>query len=592
MSYMIIPSDLDFVNKNAKVVIVGISPGRNQMNTEIKGLSPEEAKKTRSFAGSIRNNLVEMLDYIGINKYLGIDSCMTLWGEDYEQNADFTSVLKGCVMDTKKNTFISSIPLPMKNYPEIEEEFNKGFARDCSDYSDVLIWVALGDTVETILKELQDSGKIKAESIILNIPHPSGVNAGKIKAFLGQNDKEGTSYNNAREKAIKCKEKMKRLSDSQVIQSVDDAVQSLKESPLFALSLSGKELAHSNMWAWLIEACETEGKHPFVEVFIEDFYKEGYEYLKVEREKNNRDLSIWYKANGEKKCAVVENKIKSLPKNEQLEEYERKLGKKFGKGILTGIEKTIEPRKPWKFLSYEKIAESIESTNKKNNFPEKAIIQQYVEDLQNIITIVTKGDERPDEYTYVAPKEIEDLRFGDVFLKHKACKIQKKMQDRIDNQKGLESKWGSPEVDVSFNNKKATITIIYREKDKGKDSSDKDKEYGRLGVQLEGKQFRVYGGPSFGNSLKKEPEECYEYLKKFAFFEDYDPAAETRTIRGKNTGMTKPYCQYRTSNYTHLYQWWTIKDGTSIESLCDMVIEELLKAKECIDNKELSFTFR
>lgn len=382
-------------------------------------------------------------------------------------------------------------------------------------------------------------------------------------------------------------------------EAVEKAIESLKNSPLFALSLSGKELAHSNMWDWLIKQCETEeGKHPFVEVFVKDFYKKGYEYLnqdsETKREKGNRDLTIGYKVPGEKeaKYVIVENKLKSLPSKEQLKRYQGKLTN-FSSGVLTGVEEIIKPDGNWEFLSYEEIARRIESINEQYVFPEKAVIQQYVEDLWNIITVVTKGDERPDEYTYIAPKEIEDLRFGDVFLKHKACKIQKKMQDRIDNQKGLESKWGSPEVDVSFNNKKATITIIYREKDKGADSSDKDKDYGRLGVQLEGKQFRVYGGPSFGNSPKKEPEECYEYLKEFAYFEDYDPAAESRTIRGKNTGMTKPYCQYRTSNYTHLYQWWTvgdgtIEDGTSIESLCDMVIEELLKAKECVDN-DLSF---
>ena len=183
------------------------------MSAEVEGLSPKEVKKTRAFAGGIRKNLVKMLDYIGINKFLGIDCCITLWGEDYEQNADFTSILKNCVMDTRnqRNPFISSIPLPMEKYPEIEEEFKKGFASDCREYSNAEIWVALGPDVETILKSLQDSGIISTESIILSIPHPSGANAGRVAAFLGQNDREGKAENRAREQAVICKDQMKRL---------------------------------------------------------------------------------------------------------------------------------------------------------------------------------------------------------------------------------------------------------------------------------------------------------------------------------------------------------------------------------------------
>ena len=59
----------------------------------------------------------------------------------------------------------------------------------------------------------------------------------------------------------------------------------LKKSPLFALTLGSKELAHSNFWEWLINL-EIDGKHPYVELFIEDFDEKVFNF--------NCD---WYKCN-------------------------------------------------------------------------------------------------------------------------------------------------------------------------------------------------------------------------------------------------------------------------------------------------------
>ena len=213
MRYEIIPSGLDYVNTNARIIVVGKTPGSNQMATRIDNLSPKEVKKTRAFAGTIRTNLVKMLDYIGINRFLGIESCITLWVIDYEKYADFTSILKNCVKDTKKtkNPFISSIPRNMEKYPEIESEYKEGFAADCSKYINAKLWIALGSDVEQILQALQKAGVISSESIILTIPHPSGANAGRIAAFLGENVNAGTAENKARAYAQVCLQQMDAL---------------------------------------------------------------------------------------------------------------------------------------------------------------------------------------------------------------------------------------------------------------------------------------------------------------------------------------------------------------------------------------------
>ena len=89
---------------------------------------------------------------------------------------------------------------------------------------------------------------------------------------------------------------------------IEEQLQRLNRSPLFAISLSGKELSHSNFWAWLLEQ-EVEGKHPFIEVFIPDFYQKGCTFVSVEREKKHVDLTITYKnKTNETEILIIENK--------------------------------------------------------------------------------------------------------------------------------------------------------------------------------------------------------------------------------------------------------------------------------------------
>ncbi len=72
----------DHVNTGADIVIVGITPGKQQMREAIEearramklGLSDAEvlarAKVHASFAGSMRKNLVRLLDAVGLNRLL------------------------------------------------------------------------------------------------------------------------------------------------------------------------------------------------------------------------------------------------------------------------------------------------------------------------------------------------------------------------------------------------------------------------------------------------------------------------------------------------------------------------------------------
>jgi len=86
----------EYINSKARVFIVGITPGFQQMSTAISVAKRElensnyieeiqyKCKQAACFSGSLRNNLINMLDEIEINKSLKINSCSQLFKEkDY-----------------------------------------------------------------------------------------------------------------------------------------------------------------------------------------------------------------------------------------------------------------------------------------------------------------------------------------------------------------------------------------------------------------------------------------------------------------------------------------------------------------------------
>src|SRR5690554_5924194 len=99
-------------------------------------------------------------------------------------------------------------------------------------------------------------------------------------------------------------------------ETTTEAFKTLKESPLFNLSLSSKELFHSNMFYWI---CETYGDI-LGPILAENIGLEAEHIEETKREKLNTDLIIRFKNN---RKIVIENKVKSIPNPAQLKKYEQ-----------------------------------------------------------------------------------------------------------------------------------------------------------------------------------------------------------------------------------------------------------------------------
>lgn len=181
----------EIVNPNAKVFIVGITPGWTQTSIAyktaheglIKGLNHDtikkECKRNSRFAGSMRKNIIDMLDEISLNKKLQITSCSELFeGKDILLHT--TSVIPYPVFINNKN-YTGSTPKILEN--EILEKYlRKYFYKEIEMLPNVLI-IPLGKAVEEVLEMMISEKIVKREQCLLGFPHPSGANGHRIRQF-------------------------------------------------------------------------------------------------------------------------------------------------------------------------------------------------------------------------------------------------------------------------------------------------------------------------------------------------------------------------------------------------------------------------
>lgn len=202
--YVFEPAAFDYVNTKAEVVIVGITPGNSQLGGSREGLSLREIKRKFAFAGKMRPNLVKMLDFIGVNRLLDIESCRSLWEEDFDK-VDMTSLLKEATYELKKDgskTMFKDVKKITKS-EKLTRMLEEGFVKDCTKYEHQVLFVACGPGVYDVLKKLKEEGKIKG--FVAGIAHPSGANLGRILCYLGKTEPKDLSYQWCVDKAKEAK---------------------------------------------------------------------------------------------------------------------------------------------------------------------------------------------------------------------------------------------------------------------------------------------------------------------------------------------------------------------------------------------------
>lgn len=197
----------EFINPQARLVIVGITPGRTQMINALKEARRQldngadnlraliAAKHAGGFSGSMRPRLISLLDCVGLNRWLGIGSCDAIFSSA-RHLVQTASVLRNPVFVNGEN--YNGTPNMIRN-PMLREQLLTQFGEDVKELSNAM-FVPLGDKVTDALNFLADQGLLDRDRILEGLPHPSGPNGERIAYFLGKKSRGALSVKTNPEK--------------------------------------------------------------------------------------------------------------------------------------------------------------------------------------------------------------------------------------------------------------------------------------------------------------------------------------------------------------------------------------------------------
>ena len=189
----------EYLNPKARVFIIGITPGFQQMSTAIATARKElevsdnieeiqyKCKVAARFSGSLRKNIISMLDGIELNNIFNLQSCSQLFDED-DYLLHTISLIPYPVF-VKGENYTGHTPKLIKSqflmkyiYNNFINEFKK------LEKSEEILLIPLGKAVEEVLIKLREDGVIKENQILLGFPHPSGANVNRLVQFEKNKD--------------------------------------------------------------------------------------------------------------------------------------------------------------------------------------------------------------------------------------------------------------------------------------------------------------------------------------------------------------------------------------------------------------------
>lgn len=191
----------DYVNPAARVALIGITPGfyhwkaaGREAQRRLRAGSPDAevlraAKQAGAFTGAIRPNLVALLDRIGLQHWLGLAGCASLFDE-HAHLLHVNGVLRQPIFVDGKN--YSGAAPNMLTTPLLQSQMLDYFAHEAALLPDA-VFVPLGPKVAQALAWLAGRGVLDATRILHGLPHPSGANAERVAYFLGRKARDTLS---------------------------------------------------------------------------------------------------------------------------------------------------------------------------------------------------------------------------------------------------------------------------------------------------------------------------------------------------------------------------------------------------------------
>ncbi|OWT63704.1 hypothetical protein [Candidimonas nitroreducens] len=187
----------DHVNPRARLVLVGITPGFTQWKNamreaqrQLAAAAPEHVdlaavKRAGAFSGTLRPNLIALLDHIGLQHWLGLASCAALFGAA-SHLVHTGSILHHPVFIDGRN--YNGTPNMLRT-PFLQRQIEAHFAATARALGPAAVFVPLGPGVSAGIRWLAQQGVIAPDRVLHGLPHPSGANVERIAYFLGRKNR-------------------------------------------------------------------------------------------------------------------------------------------------------------------------------------------------------------------------------------------------------------------------------------------------------------------------------------------------------------------------------------------------------------------
>jgi hypothetical protein len=381
----------------------------------------------------------------------------------------------------------------------------------------------------------------------------------------------------------------------------------LKSSPMFHLSLSSKELFHSNFLSWLASlAKENGGKEyeAFKNIMKNCFGYDLPDKWDVKREYKNLDFCITADDNI---AFVLENKVKSMPRKEQLDEYAERTPfckKRILLSLATDfpckeeLKKESEEKRKWEIVDYKRYSKALQDNLQYFQSYHADIIRDYsiyIEQLHNLTEEWALKTNDLYKRLLESPFENDDLRLNDLYFKLSYSWLTQEIKKSLSNEGN--AKYGiyiDGIKEVSKDNEP-----IYKAVEDGGNDIFVNAGFTRaqgffefkikvtknycLGIQIQGRQYRhliewIKNGSQnrdeYWNDTQNETR-ANDIL--FLSFDENAKAQYPECLPKENKRSSKHYCKY---GDRFLYQYTTITDDTTIEQIINAVV---IDARRIID---------
>lgn len=373
-------------------------------------------------------------------------------------------------------------------------------------------------------------------------------------------------------------------------QHMSDKFKELENSPIYVMSLGSKELFHSNLWAWLIK-----DNPEYVNAFFDDIDVD--QVIDVKREYDHFDIMFEAVGKDNKKTIyVIENKFKSIPYQEQLEQYSKKLTEKVNnkkveyKCCLASVLKPNFELAKWSFCSYKDILTKIkEIATKEKEIFKKDIIIGYCDIFLDLISVLTDTLDKDNKVTLDCKlKRLKALRVHDIYAKLKAEKLAEYTENNFKPKQKIADFVYKTKIDYS--NQSANFTVKYEKKEKNND------DLLEIGVQIQADVLKHYVYIKKAGSEISSKDSRMKIFNSFTesgwFDKDYIKGKTTVRLleKDRQTKMKSTeendfkFNAYKYKDAVFIYQHYKMDQIENYEALCD-IFKDVFKV---IEEKKLT----